>query len=242
MVRGKHPQGKEMFAADDMEEIKRSLNFVTAELSTVTSQQKRLLELLDEVKTLKTLLTEKDRKISALEQRVDDLEQYTRREDLVLSGLETRHQTYARATANADTTEDAPQEELQSLEQQVVSFLHSKNISIHMEDISICHTLPRMSGKSKPAVIIRFISRKPRNDVLRQAKKLKGTNVYINEHLTKKNGDIAREARMLRKQQKITGTWTRNGSVWIKGQDGSVKVIKDMKELEKVKRGSSQLT
>lgn len=63
-----------------------------------------------------------------------------------------------------------------------------------------------------------------------QAKKLKGTNVYINKHLTKKNGGIAREARMLRKQKKITGTWTRNGNVWIREQDGLAKVIKAMKE------------
>ncbi|XP_061600804.1 uncharacterized protein LOC133463332 isoform X3 [Cololabis saira] len=36
-----------------------------------------------------------------------------------MSGLETRHRTYARATANLETTEDAPQEELLTLEQQV---------------------------------------------------------------------------------------------------------------------------
>lgn len=76
--------------------------------------------------------------------------------------------------------------------------------------------------------------------MLFQAKKLKGTNVFINEHLTKKNGDIAREARILRKERKNTGTWTRNGIVWIRGHDASAKMIKDIKELEKFKSGQRQ--
>lgn len=70
-----------------------------------------------------------------------------------------------------------------------------------------------------------------------QAKKLKGTNVYLNEHFTKKNGDIAREARMLRKQKKITATWTQNGNVWVREQEGlQAKMIRDVKELDKFKR------
>ncbi|KAK7877404.1 hypothetical protein WMY93_031891 [Mugilogobius chulae] len=93
-----------------MDEIKRSLNFMSAEMAKLTSQQERLLKLVDE--------------------RVDELEQYTRREDLVISGLETRHRTYARAAANAETSEDAPRGELLSLEQEVVDFLNNKNIRI----------------------------------------------------------------------------------------------------------------
>lgn len=60
-------------------------------------------------------------------------------------------------------------------------------------------TLPSKSEKTKPAIIIKFISK---HDLLMQARKPKGSNVYINGHLMKKNKDIAREARMLRKQKK----------------------------------------
>uniref|UniRef100_A0A1A8PAD9 Uncharacterized protein n=1 Tax=Nothobranchius rachovii TaxID=451742 RepID=A0A1A8PAD9_9TELE len=226
-------RGKDM-ATEDLEEIKRSLNFMSGELSKVTSQQDRLLRLMEEVKELKILLTEKDKKISALEQRVDELEQYTRREDLVIMGLETRHRSYAKAVANHDSAEDASDKELETLEQQVVTFLHSKNITIQRDAISICHALPKKFEKAKPTIVVRFTSRKQRNSVLLQANKLRGTNVYINEHLTKKNGTIAREARMLKKQKKIVATWTRNGSVWIREQEGSqAKIIKELGELEK---------
>ena len=64
-----------MPAADDMEEIKRSLNFMSSELAKVTSQQERLLKLVDEVTTLKIMMREKDARISTLEQRIDELEQ-----------------------------------------------------------------------------------------------------------------------------------------------------------------------
>lgn len=80
-----------------------------------------------------------------------------------------------------ETIEDAQQEELLTMEQ-VVNFLHSK-INIQ-NDIRICHTLPNKTEKAKTAIIIRFISRKQRNNLLMQAKKLKGINVYI-----KKDGE-----------------------------------------------------
>uniref|UniRef100_A0A1A8AU85 Uncharacterized protein n=1 Tax=Nothobranchius furzeri TaxID=105023 RepID=A0A1A8AU85_NOTFU len=223
-------RGKDM-AADDLEVIKRSLNYMSGELSKVTSLQDRLLRLMDEVRELKVLLTEKE--ISALEQRVDELELYTRREDLVIMGLETRHRSYANAVTNHNSAEGASEKELESLDQQVVTFLHSKNISIQKEAISICHTLPKKYEKAKPAIIIRFTSRKQRSNVLAQGNKLRGTNVYMNKHLTKKNGTIAREARMLKTQKKIIATWTRNGNAWIKEQEGSqAKIIKELKELE----------
>ncbi len=185
------------------------------------------------------MLIEKDRKIIVLEQRVDELEQYTKNDNLVnRSGNSTPHLCSSNCKLGDNRTTDAPQEELLTLEQQVVGFLHSKNINIQSDAISVCHTLPRKTEKAKPAIIIRFITRKQRNDLLMQAKKLKGTNVYLNKHLTKKNGDITREARMLRKQKKISATWTRNGIVWIREQEGSqAMMIRDLKELQKIRRG-----
>lgn len=115
------PSGKvsgrteEMASIDDMEEIKRSLNFMSSEMTKLTSLQERMFGLIDEVKVLKAWMMEKDRRISELEQRVDELEQYTRREDLAITGLEIRHKSYTQATANLSSTEDAPEEDLLTL-------------------------------------------------------------------------------------------------------------------------------
>lgn len=70
-------------------------------------------------------------------------------------------------------------------------------------------------------------------------RKLKDTGVYVNEHLTKRNGEIARQARILRKANGIQDTWTRNCRVMIRlnGTPELAKVIavRDIKELDQYK-------
>lgn len=80
-------------------------------------------------------------------------------------------------------------------------------MNIQSDNIVACHTLPRRNSEAKPAIIVRFVNRKHKTELLRQAKKLKGTGVYLNEHLTKKNAVIARRARTERKLNKIQATW-----------------------------------
>lgn len=225
---------------EELEEIRKSLNFMSDELSKVAKQQGMLHDLMDEIKQLKNLIKDKDKKIDDLEQRIEDLEQYTRMDDLVISGLETQHRTYARVTAGGGKDgEDAPVEELQTLEQQVIKFLQTKNVSIQSHHIAACHTLPRKDSKTKPAIILRFVSRKTKIELLKQGKKLKGTGVYLNEHLTKKTAEIARQARSLRKQNKIQATWTRNCKVMIRlngnPEEAKVVMIRELKDLEQYK-------
>lgn len=223
----------------ELEDIKRSLNVMSKDISTVTQQQAKIVTLLDEVKQLKELLSEKDKVIKGLERRVDDLEQYSRMDEVIVNGLETKHRSYARVAASGTGSmegQDAPAEELQTLEQQLGAFLSAKNIAINENDISVCHLLPRKHTGAKPAIVVRFVSRKRKDDLLRQARKLKGSGVYINEHLTKKNADIARQARILRKQSRIQATWTRNGRVLIRlngsPEEAKVITVRDMADLE----------
>lgn len=226
---------------EDMEEVKKSLNFMSEELSKVAKQQVCLLDLIEEVKQLKAVIKEKDKTIEELERRVDDLEQYTRMDDLVISGLETAHRTYARTTAGDKEGEDAPRGELCTLEQQVIKFFSSKDIPIDNQNIATCYTIPQRQDKrpNRSNIIVRFVSRKHKHEVLQQAKKLKGTGVYVNEHLTKKNGEIARQARILKKEKLIQDTWTRNCKIMIRlngtPEQARVIVVRDIKELDRYK-------
>lgn len=124
-----------------------------------------------------------------------------------------------------------------SVEQQVTAFFHSRGISISNTDIESCHPLPWKNKNDKPVIIIRFNNRKNKNLLFRQGKKLRGTDVYINEHLTKMNADIARRARLLRKQEKIQSTWTTNCEVYIKlngaPEEARVLTIRNIEELDK---------
>lgn len=232
------PPKKPSGFSEEMEEIKQSLNFMSDEISKVAKQQTQLLGLMKEVRELKNMIREKEEKISSLERRVDDLEQYTRMDDVIVSGLNTKHRSYARVTAGAigHSGEEDTQGEIHSLEQQVYKFFASKDIDIDSNAISACHALPR-KDKAKPAIVIRFVNRKVKNNLLQQAKKLRGTDVYLNEHLTKKNSDIARQARALKKQKKIQATWTRNCKVWIKTngtpEEAKVSIVRELADLDR---------
>ncbi|XP_061759531.1 uncharacterized protein LOC133554604 [Nerophis ophidion] len=128
-------------------------------------------------------------------------------------------------------------QDLDSVERQVVKFLQEKGISLNEENIEACHRFPQ-KDKSKPATIImRFANRKFKISLLRQSRMLKGSNVYLNEHLTKNNADIAKRARFLRKEGKIQATWSSNCKVYIKlngaPEQAQVLMVTSLNDLEK---------
>lgn len=229
------PPKRNVINEEELDDIKKSLNYLSEEVTNISKQQKMILDLMGEIKDLKRQNEEKDKKITVLENRICDLEQYSRINDVIISGLGTTHRSFASVTAT-DNREPAEHEVL-SLEQQVMVFFENKGIDLERNGIEACHSLPRKNKNEKPAIIIRFINRKYKKQLLKQGRKLKGTNVYVNEHLIKKNADIARQARLLRKQKKIQSTWTSDCRVYVKlngtPEQAKVLVIREMNELEK---------
>jgi hypothetical protein len=196
----------------DIEELKASLNLMGDELATINKQQRTIINLMSEIKDLKMVNEDQQNKINYLETRVSDLEQYTRMNDVIITGLVIKPRSYARAlNGDASVVDSAGHDD--SAEAQVTAFLHDKQIAIDRRNI----------------------------DLLRQGRRLKGTNVYINEHLTKKNADIARQARVMKKQGKIQATWTSNCKVFVKlngiPEQAKVLCIWSIDQLEKL--GSS---
>lgn len=73
--------------ADEVEEIKKLLGFLTTEVSAMRLQQNNTLDLVEEVKHLKVQNAEKNKRLSYLENRIADLEQYTRINYVIITGL-----------------------------------------------------------------------------------------------------------------------------------------------------------
>ena len=224
-----------------MEEIRQSLNFQAAELSRVTAELSKLNALVIEVKSLREECIIKDKQISSLEKRVDELEQYTRKNNMVISGLKIKPRSYARAA----TSDPFPLGSEESVEKQVISFLSSKEIYIAESDIEACHPIPRRENEDDnttktpgpPNIIVRFVNRKKKIETLKQGKKLKGSDVYINDHLTKRNADIAKRARKLRYDKKIQATWISNCKVFIKTngtpEEAKTELVSELANLDK---------
>ncbi|KAI9999416.1 hypothetical protein NQD34_018229 [Periophthalmus magnuspinnatus] len=220
--------------AEEFEDLKSSIDSLSKNVITVRDQQGKLMELIEEVKKLRIQNEEKDRRILELEKRVDDLEQYTRVNDVVITGIKIKPRSYARAVATDG--EEPSEQETHSAEQQVASYLHGRGIEMDLEDIEACHPLPTGNGRS-PAVIMRFVNRKNKLALLKQGRKLKGTNVFMNDHLTRRNAEIAKKARLLRREHKIQHTWVRNCKIFIKlngtPEEAKVLMVKSKEELDK---------
>ena len=230
----------------EMDEIKQSLCTIQQEIGKIATQQTQIMKLVEQVEglqkqvdSLKNKNKEKDREIEILKGRIDEMEQYSRIDDVIITGLKTKHRSYANVTASAEAGGDSPPAELETLENQVVQFLGSRNLPIQSQHIAACHTLPRKQTNMQqpPAIIIRFVNRKHKTELLKNGRMLKGTGVYLNEHLTKKNAHIAREARKLKKENKIKATWTRNCRVFIRlngasPEEEKVLAVRATKDLE----------
>lgn len=204
---------------------------MSEEISAVKLQQKAILEVLEEVKALRIQNTQKDQHLVYQESHVAELEQYTRVNDVIVTGLRIKPQSYAWAVT-ADGGGGPCEQDISSGEQQVAAFLQSKGIELDSNNIEACHPLPRRNDKDNPA----------KTALLKQGRKLKGSNVFINEHLTEWNADIARKARYLKKQGKNQSTWTTNCKIFIKlnGTPEQVKVlvIGNIEELDKYRWSS----
>ena len=87
------------------------------------------------------------------------------------------------------------------------------NINIDQYDVVAIHELPN-KNKEIYKTIVKFHETKSK--IFKNIKKLKDTNIYINDHLNKYNSEIFYKPRNLLKDSKIKYCWTVNGITFIK--------------------------
>ena len=167
---------------------------------TITSKFDKLLQKKDaEISELRT-------RLSSLEEKCDDLEQYSRRNIVRIRGIAER----------PDEVTD-----------EIVKELAARKLDVHIADTELVrsHRVGRKTDdRTAPRdIIVSFTTHNVKRAIMRNGRKLKGTRVFINEDLTKTRGKIAWEARNLRRDGKLTETWTRDGTVFVKTVDNITK-------------------
>ncbi|KAJ8398948.1 hypothetical protein AAFF_G00416150 [Aldrovandia affinis] len=105
----------------DMEDLKESMNGITIDMATLMKQQSAITDLLSEIKQLKWQNMEQAKKIVELENRVADLEQYSRTNDVIITGLAIRPRNYAQATKGATSVNGVVEHE-ETTEEQMAPF------------------------------------------------------------------------------------------------------------------------
>ena len=103
-----------------------------------------------------------------LENGLHDLQQYSRRNNLEISGLQE--------------CKDSGEEEAKLLE-----FFHELGVTIEAGEIEACHRIPtKRKGKKKP-LILRFANRRKRDKIFAARKQTTSRNLFVNEHLSPHN-------------------------------------------------------
>lgn len=156
---------------------------------------------------------------SLLKAKLDDLENQTKLDNLIIYGIDGRSKN------DTSTLQSASQHDFSSndkrVTQSVINLCNGRlGLSITESDISFAHGISGNSKDPNGPILVRFTNRSVRNLIYSARKRLKGSSnsdpVYINEHLTRSNASLFAEARKMVKNKSITSTWTRGGLVYIR--------------------------
>ena len=190
--------------------------------------ENRMKDYLTEIENLKRenqeqqyQITHLNKELSETLKKVDALDSYNRRDNLVITGLPLAGYAEAASASINERREQA--EHANATKQAVLALCQELQVPITNSDISIAHRLKKKQrADGPPAVIVRFTNRKARSLLLAARSKLKkrkgppGTKpIFINEDLTKTTAELFFKARQLVKAETIYSAWTSNGTVFI---------------------------
>lgn len=185
----------------------------------VEEGKKRERELKDQVTEVKYVAC-------LAERRTNDLDQYIRRNNLRIYGI-----SEAGEKVGNDEWESS-----EACERKVLQMFRSQlNLDIQEEGIEAAHRLGRRRTDSNTprGIIVRFISRKVRDNVLYNRRKLKKTRTVIVEDLTPSNYQLLCK---VKDDPICSQSWSKNGRITMKTNSGRVVEVRSVSELSEATR------
>lgn len=188
------------------EEMFTKVSGIEKEVHKITGILERVEKLETENKTLKRLLGKTIEENRTQNERIRELEQYSRKRNIIMNGLKPATNESTRAAFHRVTTDI--------------------QIEINAQDINAFHTLPSKEGKF-PTVIICLNSMEKKDQLIRWSKTNKKNrstskypSLYFNHHLTKYNEELLKEAIA---KPEIKYAWFDNNHVYIRRNENEQK-------------------
>ena len=145
-----------------LEEPKRSVEVMPDKFDEYEKDRKEKEKIINGLQNDVSFLKER---IDLLEKKSDDSEQYSRRNCLLVHGVEEQEQ---------ENTENI-----------VLNVIKELDIELSVKDLNRSHRIGKSSSKSKRRpIIVKFISYNDRREIFNNKKRLKGTGLSITESLT----------------------------------------------------------
>lgn len=159
---------------------------------------------------IRAAVNENNKESKKYEELANTAEQYSRRNNLRMTGVPgDQDRQSSIATTN-----------------QVVSLVNRYlNIPINESDIDIAHRLGKFKqGENRP-IIIKFVRRQIKVDIVKNSKSFKGSRIFVNEDLTKLNAEVLASAR-LKDPQHVERAWSFEGNIYVlfKGNQQAVQI------------------
>ena len=184
-------------------------------------------DILKEVRDLTEIVKRKDKRINDLEVKVreleaknDELEQYSRRNSLRISGIPE------------DPFEDVSEKTLELIK----TDLGKKDFTISAID-RVHRVGTKTNGAQPRSILVKFATYRERAAVYKRRSSLKdrvGASIYINEDLTKSRATLLYKARKAKKDKTILDCWTADGNILVKDWRGRVANIRHEEDLQRV--------
>lgn len=214
---------------NDVKELKNSVGFMSSQydnlLKLLTTNTEEVNAIKKEISYLKEQSTEKDSIIKSQNVRIAELEQRSRMDNLEIQGVS-----------------ELPNENIYSV---LESIGRAINCQVSPNDISITHRVQHMNNdNNKPRnIIVKFISRRKKEDVLAATKRFKrsntntgkpgitipnlGESIFINEHLSSDNKQLLHHTKEVARNKNYKFVWVRNCTIHVrKNETTPAKAIK----------------
>lgn len=199
------------------EEIKKSLlTDIKTELKGLMGHETESLR--KEIHSLKATNDKLLEELGSTKLELDELEQYGRRMCLDISGI------------SGDTGKYD-----ENVTDKILSIMSDKGIAISANDIDRCHRRGRPKPNTNRKVIIKFTNSSARQRVYTGRKEL-GSDIYVQENLTRLREKLSFEARQLVRTKTFTKTWIAGCKVLASLPDESSPIIiSSMADIDKFK-------
>lgn len=167
--------------------------------------------------SLNQKISELEDKNSSLTQRINDLENSTRLDSLIIYGLPEKPLTH---DSSNDLSLKSANDEIPG----ILSMCRDRlEISLNENDIIYARRITKGSKDTNRPVLVKFATIGVRNRIYATRKSLRTSSsssyevrIYINEHLTKTNAHIFAQARKLIREGKIHAAWSSGGYIFIR--------------------------
>ena len=93
---------------------------------------------------------------------------------------------------------------------------HTMNMRMETNDIVACHKLPTRKKETVKPIIVCLLNSAAKRDLMMGRNTLKGSRIFVNEQLPKKNAGLFKKSIEFPRTAPIDSTWTYNGRQLVK--------------------------